>query len=101
MPRRPTWQSILDDKLDENWVQTRGLPEDMSLLGFTPLTAIHNSLDKKWSRFARDCQYLEVSIFINLLLSLSLLYLSHKSPGPQNRYQSVTIFFNYDYNYSV
>lgn len=99
MPRRPTWQSILDDKLDENWVQTRGLPEDMSLLGFTPLTAIHNSLDKKWSRFARDCQYLEVSIFINLLLSL--LYLSHKSPGPQNRYQSVTIFFHYDYNHSV
>ena len=60
IPRRPTWRGILDETLDENWVQTRGLPEDMSLLGFTPLTAIHSKLDKKWSRLTRDCQYLEV-----------------------------------------
>lgn len=72
MPRRPTWQSILDDKLDENWVQTRGLPEDMSLQGFTPLTAIHNSLDKKWSRFARDCQYLEASVRVQCLKSFGM-----------------------------
>ena len=60
MPRWPTWRTILDETLDENWVQTRGLPEDMSLLGFTPLTAIHSRLDRKWSRLTRDCQYLEV-----------------------------------------
>ena len=60
IPRRPTWRGILDETLDENWVQTRGLPEDMSLLGFTPLTAIHSKLDKKWSRLTRDCHYLEV-----------------------------------------
>lgn len=60
IPRRPTWRGILDETLDENWVQTRSLPEDMSLLGFTPLTAIHSKLDKKWSRLTRDCHYLEV-----------------------------------------
>ena len=62
MPRRPTWQSVLDETLDKNWVQSRGLPEDMSLLGFTPLNTIHSRLDKKWSRLTRDCHYLEVSL---------------------------------------
>lgn len=60
MPRRPTWRNVLDETVDENWLQTRALPEDMSLLGFTPLTAIHSRLDRKWSRLTRDCQYLEV-----------------------------------------
>ena len=60
LPRLPTWRSILDETLDENWVQTRGLPEDVSLLGFTPLTVIHSRLDRNWSRLTRDCQYLEV-----------------------------------------
>ena len=60
VPRLATWRSILDEPLDENWVQTRALPEDVSLLGFTPLTEIHSRLDRKWSRLTRDCQYLEV-----------------------------------------
>jgi len=60
LPRLPTWRSIQDETLDENWVQTRGLPEDVSLLGFAPLTAIHSKLDRNWSRLTRDCQYLEV-----------------------------------------
>ena len=62
MPRRPTWQSVLDETLDKNWVQSRGLPEDMSLLGFTPLNTIHSKLNKHWSRLTRDCHYLEVSL---------------------------------------
>lgn len=60
LPRLPTWRSILDETLDENWVQTRALPEDVSLLGFKPLTVIHSRLDRNWSRLTRDCQYLEV-----------------------------------------
>lgn len=67
MSRRPTWQSVLDETLDENWVQSRGLPEDMSLLGFTPLSTIHNRLDRKWNRFTRDCQYLEAAVRVQCL----------------------------------
>jgi len=63
----PTWRSILDETLDENWVQTRGLPEDVSLLGFTPLTVIHCRLDRNWSRLTRDCQYLEVVTLSNMI----------------------------------
>ncbi|XP_067056823.1 nonsense-mediated mRNA decay factor SMG5-like [Acropora muricata] len=72
VPRRPTWQSVLDETLDKNWVQSRGLPEDMSLLGFTPLNTIHSRLDKKWSRLTRDCHYLEAAVRVQCLRSFGM-----------------------------
>lgn len=72
VPRRPTWQSVLDEALDKNWVQSRGLPEDMSLLGFTPLNTIHSRLDKKWSRLTRDCHYLEAAVRVQCLRSFGM-----------------------------
>lgn len=72
VPRRPTWQSVLDETLEKNWVQSRGLPEDMSLLGFTPLNTIHSRLDKKWSRLTRDCHYLEAAVRVQCLRSFGM-----------------------------
>ncbi|KAJ7339642.1 Protein smg5 [Desmophyllum pertusum] len=72
LPRWTTWRSVLDETLDENWVQTRGLPEDVSLLGFTPLTVIHSRLDRKWSRLTRDCQYLEAAVRVQCLRSFGM-----------------------------
>lgn len=72
VPRRPTWQSVLDETLDKNWVQSRGLPEDMSLFGFTPLNTIHSRLDKKWSRLTRDCHYLEAAVRVQCLRSFGM-----------------------------
>ncbi|RMX45316.1 hypothetical protein pdam_00000834 [Pocillopora damicornis] len=72
LTRLQTWQSVLDEPLDKDWVQTRGLPEDMSLLGFTPLTAIHNRLDRKWSRLTRDCYYLEAAVRVQCLRSFGM-----------------------------
>ncbi|KAL9986002.1 hypothetical protein ACROYT_G000055 [Oculina patagonica] len=72
LPRLATWRSILDETLDENWVQTRGLPEDVSLLGFTPLATIHSRLDRNWSRLTRDCQYLEAAVRVQCLRSFGM-----------------------------
>lgn len=72
LPRLPTWRSILGETLDENWVQTRALPEDVSLLGFKPLTVIHSRLDRNWSRLTRDCQYLEAAVRVQCLRSFGM-----------------------------
>lgn len=72
LPRQQTWQSVLDEPLDKDWIQTRGLPEDMFLLGFTPLTPIHSRLDRKWSRLTRDCYYLEAAVRVQCLRSFGM-----------------------------
>ena len=51
---------VVDEKVDETWVQVKALREDISLLGFSPLAEIHGRLDISWNKNVKCRKLLEV-----------------------------------------
>lgn len=53
---------VVDEKVDETWVQVKALREDISLLGFTPLVELHGRLDISWNKNIKYRKLLEVNL---------------------------------------
>ncbi|XP_046857731.1 protein SMG5-like [Xenia sp. Carnegie-2017] len=53
---------IIDENVDESWVQKYGIREDISLLGFSPLAKLHGRLDFFWCKNVKHRKLREVVI---------------------------------------
>jgi len=74
-------KTLANDVVDENWSQAKALPEDLALIGLTPLSELHHSLNKKWGTQVSQRKYHEAIIRIQCLRSFGMYVASNKVVG--------------------